>query len=92
MRTTLTVDDDLARMLKERARSTGRPFKEIVNEVLRKGLALGNLPTPDENPFVVQAKACGFRTGIDPTKLNQIYDELEIEDLRGENGFGVHEP
>lgn len=39
MRTTLTLDDDLFMALNERARATGRSFKEVVNEVLRRGLA-----------------------------------------------------
>ena len=39
MRTTLTLDDDLYMALSERARITGRSFKEVVNEALRRGLA-----------------------------------------------------
>ena len=35
MRTTLTLDDDLFMALDERARATGRSFKEVVNEVVR---------------------------------------------------------
>ncbi|MGH3664671.1 MAG: DUF2191 domain-containing protein [Egibacteraceae bacterium] len=39
MRTTLTLDDDVAVQL-ERLRARGdRPFKQLVNEVLRAGLA-----------------------------------------------------
>ena len=39
MRTTLTLDDDLFMALHERARATGRSFKDVVNEVVRTGLA-----------------------------------------------------
>ena len=38
MRTTLTLDDDLFMALHDRASATGRPFKEVVNEALRRGL------------------------------------------------------
>lgn len=38
MRTTLTLDDDLFMALHDKARAAGRPFKEVVNEVLRRGL------------------------------------------------------
>jgi len=38
MRTTLTLDDDVAAKLKTEARRAGRPFREIVNETLRRGL------------------------------------------------------
>jgi hypothetical protein len=36
MRTTITLDDDVAAQLKELRR--GRSFKELVNETLRRGL------------------------------------------------------
>ena len=92
MRTTLTLDDDLAGRLKELARSTDRNFKDVVNDAIRKGLSLGQRPPADQERFVVRAKACGFRTGVDPTKLTQLYDDLEMEDLRSDGGYGVHEP
>ena len=38
MRTTLTLDDDLAGLLKQRARELGIPFKEAVNRTIRAGL------------------------------------------------------
>lgn len=39
MRTTLTIDDPLLRALRQRALSSGKPFKQVVNEVLRAGLS-----------------------------------------------------
>ena len=39
MRTTLTLDDDVAARLQAESRRTGRPFKTVVNEYLRVGLA-----------------------------------------------------
>ena len=79
MRTTLTLEDDLASKLKELARSTDRKFKEVVNDAIRKGLSLGEPPPADQERFVVRAKACGFRSGVDPTKLNQLHDDLEMD-------------
>ena len=38
MRTTLTLDDDVAAKLKTESQRSGRPFREIVNETLRRGL------------------------------------------------------
>lgn len=52
MRTTLTLDDDLFMALNERARTTGRSFKDVVNEILRKGLS-HNAPRPAVDPPVV---------------------------------------
>ncbi|MHC4977275.1 MAG: ribbon-helix-helix protein, CopG family [Planctomycetota bacterium] len=81
MRTTLTLDDDLARELRERARRTGAPFKRVVNEALRRGLSLGSRPDPKPPAFVVQPHRGGFRAGVDPLKLNQLVDELEIQEF-----------
>jgi hypothetical protein len=92
MRTTLTLDDDLAERLKELAREKGRSFKEVTNEVIRRGLSTGEMPAERPKPFRVEPKACGFRTGVDPLKLNQVYDDLEIEKLGSDTGYGVHEP
>jgi hypothetical protein len=39
MRTTLTLDDDIAARLQAESRKTGRPFKTVVNDYLRAGLA-----------------------------------------------------
>lgn len=79
MRTTLTIDDDLARRLGEEARRSRRSFKEVVNEVIARGLSAAEAPGPSMAPFRVEATAAGFRPGIDIRKLNQLVDELEVE-------------
>ncbi|MFM2153965.1 MAG: CopG-like 1 or ribbon-helix-helix domain, 5 [Pseudomonadota bacterium] len=38
-RTTIAFDDDLLRRLKRRAVSEGRPVQELVNDLVRRGLA-----------------------------------------------------
>lgn len=38
MRTTLTLDDDVAAKLQQASRRTGRSFRDVVNETLRRGL------------------------------------------------------
>jgi len=81
MRTTLTLDEDVARLLKERARRSGESFKEVVNSVLRQGLAHGKKPSARLPRFEVTPKACGFRSGVDVLRLNQLDDELEKEDF-----------
>jgi hypothetical protein len=81
MRTTLTLDDDVERRLRQIAKRTNRSFKELVNETLRRGLSAGVRPHAPRERFVVRPKACGFRPGIDPLKLNQLSDELEIRDF-----------
>ena len=92
MRTTLTLEEELAHRLKKIARTTGKSFKAVVNEAIRRGLSLGEGPLEGQERFHVEPKACGFRPGIDPTKLNQLYDDLEVEDFGRETRFEVHEP
>ena len=58
MRTTLTLDDDVAAKLKAEARRSGRPFRDIVNDLLRRGLAARRESTPRE-PFRVEARDLG---------------------------------
>lgn len=90
MRTTLTLDDDLARELQERARRRGESFKEVVNETLRRGLR-GEKPGSQPPRFEVRAKACGFRSGVDVLRLNQLSDELEIEEFQRKLAAGTPE-
>lgn len=79
MRTTLTIDEDVAHELTERQRRTGESFKQLVNATLRAGLQAGRQPAEPPAPFRVDAKAAGFRAGVDVRRLNQLNDELETE-------------
>ena len=80
MRTILTIDDDLAALLKQRARELGLPFTEVVNRMIRTGLGgaakLRRGPVPKTVPH-----SFGFKPGIDLDKLSQLADELEAEAL-----------
>lgn len=78
MRTTLTLDPDVARLLQEQARRQRRPFKDVVNQAIRRGLA----PTASAKlagRFRVRPHKTTLRPGIDPAALNRIVDELEDE-------------
>ena len=78
MRTTLTIDDDLAGLLKQRARELGVPFKEVVNRTIRAGLAEATALRRGAAPKTVP-HSFGFRPGVDLDKLGQLADELEAE-------------
>ena len=86
LRTTLTLDRDVAERLRQERRRTGKSMKASVNEALRRGLALGGRP-PRAPRFTVEAHAFGFKPGIDLDLLNQLSDEMEAEEaaqrLRG---------
>lgn len=78
MRTTLTLDDDLAGLLKQRARELGIPFKEAVNRTIRVGL--GDAPSARRRPAPKTIPhSFGFKPGVDVDKLGQLADELEAE-------------
>ncbi|MDP9121053.1 MAG: hypothetical protein M3O15_06745 [Acidobacteriota bacterium] len=81
MRTTLTLDDEIAKELRRRARHSGESWKVVVNATLRRGLESGEKPSPPLSRFKVQPKACGFRTGVDILRLNQLNDDLEMEEF-----------
>ena len=81
MRTTLTIDDDVATALKALARNSGKTFKAVVNEVMRRGLTTGEKQAPAREPLRVASVRRGFLPGIDPVKLNQLVDELEVDEF-----------
>jgi len=83
VRTTLTIDDDLAAALRDRARVSGRSFKAVVNEVMRNGLTVGDKPVVRQSRFKVDSARRGFLPGVDPLKLNQLVDELEVDVFLG---------
>lgn len=78
VRTTLTLDDDLAALLRQRAAARGVSFKEMVNRTLRAGLSGEMTPRGGEAPRTIP-HSFGFRPSIDLDKLNQLADELEVE-------------
>ncbi len=79
MRTTLTIDDDLAEALKSSMHRSGMSFKAVVNDAIRRGLSIGDKPAIRREPFRVLAAARGFVPAVDPLKLNQLIDELEAD-------------
>ncbi len=78
MRTTLTIDDDLAGLLRQRARRLGISFRQAVNQSIRSGLGETARPRRGAVPKTI-AHSFGFRPGVDLDKLNQLADELEAE-------------
>ncbi|MBI1872801.1 MAG: antitoxin [Acidobacteria bacterium] len=79
MRTTLTLDRDVAETLKKEMRRTGRGLKAVINDALRRGLRIGGKP-PRSPRFAVQPHAFGVKPGVDPDRMNQLVDELEAEE------------
>lgn len=83
MRTTLTIDDHLARDLKELAHRSGKPFKVVVNEALQAGLIAGGLRRQPK-PYRLPTASLGeVREGIDLDKALAVADLLEDDAIAG---------
>ncbi|HXT20196.1 MAG TPA: ribbon-helix-helix protein, CopG family [Thermoanaerobaculia bacterium] len=78
MRTTLTLDESLARELKKRAAATGRPFKDVVNEAIARGLAGGT--TRVKRYRLRPVSLGGAQEGVDLTKAVRLAAALEDEE------------
>ena len=79
MRTTLTLEPDVAEVVQQEMRRTGRGMKRVVNDALRAGLASGQKPVKP-GPFVVDARPMGLKAGYDYDRMNQLVDQLETEE------------
>ena len=75
MRTTLTLDPDTEKLLRDEQHRTKNSFKEVLNSAVRKALR----PTPRSRPKLLPPRPLGLRTGIDPRELAGLADDLEAE-------------
>jgi hypothetical protein len=78
MRTTLTLDDDVAAKLKAESRRASRPFREIVNDTLRRGLASRRATTAQRRAFRITARDLGdLRPGLSLDNVAEAIDQIE---------------
>lgn len=75
MRTTLTVDEDVMRLLKKEMRLSGISLKTAVNHFLRLGLLSSK--HPKRKPFVVKARKLGLPPGLSYDNAGQLIEDLE---------------
>lgn len=78
MRTTITLDDGLARRLKDEMRARGTGFRETLEETLKRGLA-NNEVNPKPGTFRVRAKPMRLKAGIDPCHMHDFETDLEMD-------------
>lgn len=82
MRTTLTLDPDVARLIEAEVHRARKPIKQVVNDALRRGLS-GGPPSGRRKPYRVQPHVASLLPGIDRTRLNALADELEDSERVG---------
>jgi hypothetical protein len=77
MRTTLTLDDDVAAKLQAESRRAGRPFREIVNETLRRGLASRRVAAPRQAFRVTTRDLGNLRPGLSLDNVAELIEQVE---------------
>lgn len=82
MRTTLTLDDDVAARLKAAVRKQRRPFKDLVNQALRSGLAVLEHPRPARRPFRTRGFNLGPSLVGSLDNVEEVLSRAEGEDHR----------
>jgi hypothetical protein len=78
MRTTVTLDEDVAAKLQQVSRERGVSFKGALNDAVRAGLAAGK---PASRNFHVQPQPLGIRAGVNIDKALGLADELEDAEI-----------
>lgn len=80
MRTTLTLDDDVAAALRRRQAERGTGLKREVNELLRLALLAADRSAPtDEEPYVAPEVSVGRSLLSDPRAWKDLLDEQDDE-------------
>jgi len=76
VRTTLTLDEDVAAKLRAEARRTGRPFKQVVNDALRASLQ--RRTSKASEPFKVMTRDLGeLKPGVSLDNIGDLLEQLE---------------
>jgi hypothetical protein len=78
MRTTLTIDPDVEKLLEQETQRTRKPFKQVVNEALRRGLTRS---PARPRKITLKVHDSRLRPGYDPSSFNSLADELEDAEI-----------
>jgi hypothetical protein len=78
MRTTLTLDPEVARMIEEEVHRRRQPFRKVVNDALRRGLS-PRPPIREGKPYRLRPHKARLLPGLDPGSLNRLADDLEVQ-------------
>jgi len=79
MRTTVTLDPDAERLLRDAMRERGISFKQALNQAIRDGLARARQPRTKR--FVQKTYALGAREDVNWDKALALADALEDEEI-----------
>jgi len=77
MRTTVTLEPDVARLLDDHAKRTRKSFKETLNAAVRLGLRRVSETSTQE--FTIEARPMLLKAGLDAGRFNSFLDELDTD-------------
>jgi hypothetical protein len=78
MRTTVTLDEDVAAALQALAAERGLTFKQALNDAVRAGLSSSGKRS---KPYRLPTRRLGLRPGVDLDKALRLVGELEDDEL-----------
>lgn len=78
MRTTLTLDDDIAAKARRAMSVTGLPFKAVINQALRVGIESVLTPRP-ARPYRTTPRPMGLREGLSYDNISELLAVTEGE-------------
>jgi hypothetical protein len=76
VRTTLTIDDDIAALVEREVKRSGDSFKGTVNRLLRLGLTAARRPEKSK-PFEITPIPMGLPPGLSYDCIPELLDEIE---------------
>lgn len=79
MRTTLTLDPDVAAKAEKSAAKLGKPFKEVINNALRIGLE-EVLKPGNAKPYKTRPRPLGLRRGFNYDNVAELLARSEGEE------------
>ena len=81
MRTTLTLDEDVAQRTKKLAAQLKKPFKVVLNEALRRGLDQFEKPQKSREYRTVPHDM-GLREGLSIDNIQELLAQIDGENRR----------
>ena len=82
MRTTITLEHDVAQRAKAARARSGKTFKQVINDALRAGFDQLDEAPKKGKPFKVKPAKMGLRAGFSYDNVAELIAQAEGEDYR----------
>jgi hypothetical protein len=77
MRTTISISDGILAEVRQLAQRRKRPFREVLEETIQRGLSVG--PAPGQR-ISLRTRRVGIKAAYLGQSMNQLYDQIEAEE------------